>query len=83
MAPRWRPCPRLLVLAAGLRRRKRRAWRLTLSAAALGGLGHLAAQRWTVVAVNAAVIALLVWTRADFTARSERTARWTACGCCW
>lgn len=68
----------MLVLAAGLRRRKRRAWRLTLSAAALGGLGHLAAQRWTVVAVNAAVIALLVWTRADFTARSERTARWTA-----
>lgn len=65
----------MVVLAAGLRRRKRRAWRLTLSAAALGGLGHLVAQRWTVVAVNAVVIALLMWTRSDFTARSERTGR--------
>jgi len=65
----------MVVLAGGLRRRKHRAWLLTLCAAGIGTLGHLQAERWTVVAVNAAVIVLLVWTRADFTARSERTGR--------
>jgi len=68
----------MLVLAVGLKRRKRRAWAFTLGAVALGALTHLSAHRWTVVAVNVAVLALLVWTRDDFSARSERTGRLAA-----
>jgi lysyl-tRNA synthetase class 2 len=68
----------MLVLAGGLRRRKHRAWALTLGAVGVATLTHLRAERWTVVAVNLAVLVLLVWTRAEFTARSERTGRLAA-----
>lgn len=68
----------MIVLAGGLRRRKYRAWALTLGAVAVATVTHLRAERWTVVGVNLAVLVLLVWTRGDFTARSERTGRLAA-----
>lgn len=68
----------MLVLAGALRRRKRRAWTLTLGAVAVGALTHAQVHRWTVVVVNVAVLALLIWTRDDFSARSERGGRLAA-----
>ena len=65
----------MLVLAGGLKHRKRRAWVLTVCAVALGALTHVPVHRWSVVAVNLAVLALLVVARRDFTAVSERTGR--------
>lgn len=68
----------MLVLAGALRRRKKRAWAFTLAFVALGALTHLPGHRWVVVAVNVAVLGVLVWTREDFTARSERSGRLAA-----
>ncbi len=68
----------MLVLAHSLSRRKRRAWYLTLIAAGVSALAHLRGERWTVIAINVAVVALLLWTRRDFTARSERSGRLAA-----
>lgn len=68
----------MLVLASALRRRKKRAWALTLVFVAIGAVTHVAGHRWLVVTVNVAVLALLVWTREDFTARSERSGRLAA-----
>ncbi len=65
----------MLVLAGGLKHRKRRAWVLTVCAVALGALTHVPVHRWSVVAVNLAVLALLIVARRDFTAVSERTGR--------
>jgi len=67
----------MMLLAAALRRRKRRAWNFTVVAVLVGALAHLG-RGWPVVAVNVAVLALLVWARRDFTARSERTSRLAA-----
>jgi lysyl-tRNA synthetase class 2 len=68
----------MLVLAGALRRRKRRAWTLMVVVVVVGAMAHLLASRWVVVAVNLAVLALLVWARRDFTARSERATRRSA-----
>jgi lysyl-tRNA synthetase, class II len=68
----------MMLLAAALRRRKRRAWNFTVVAVLVGALAHVGPRGWPVVAVNVAVLALLVWARSDFTARSERTSRLTA-----
>jgi lysyl-tRNA synthetase, class II len=68
----------MLVLAGGLKRRKRRAWGFAVGAVALGMVAHVPAHRWTVVAVNGAVLLLLLLARRDFTAVSERTGRLVA-----
>jgi lysyl-tRNA synthetase class 2 len=65
----------MLVLAGGLRRRKRRAWVLAVGAVVLGIVTHVQVHRWPVVAVHVAVLALLLLARQDFTAVSERTGR--------
>ena len=65
----------MLVLAGGLKKRKRRAWLLTVCAVALGAFAHVPVHRWSVVAVNLAVLVLLVVARRDFTAISERRGR--------
>ncbi|HVN10830.1 MAG TPA: phosphatidylglycerol lysyltransferase domain-containing protein [Kineosporiaceae bacterium] len=65
----------MLVLAGGLKRRKRRAWLFAVGAVLLGMVAHLPAHRWSVVAVNLAVLVLLLIAQRDFTARSERTGR--------
>ncbi len=65
----------MLVLARGLQHRKRRAWVLAVGAVSLGALSHIPVHRWSVVAVNVAVLVLLLVARRDFTAVSERTGR--------
>jgi lysyl-tRNA synthetase class 2 len=65
----------MLVLAGALKRRKRRAWVLAVAVVALGAATHVPGHRWAVVAVNVAVLVLLVAARRDFTAISERTGR--------
>jgi lysyl-tRNA synthetase class 2 len=65
----------MLVLAQGLEHRKRRAWALAVAAVALGIVTHVPVHRWSVVAVNLGVLVLLLLTRRDFTAISERTGR--------
>lgn len=68
----------MLVLAGALRRRKKRAWVLAVGAVALGLVTHLQFHHLLVVLLNAAVLALLLWARRDFTARSERSGRLAA-----
>lgn len=68
----------MLVLAGALQRRKRRAWVLMIVVVLFGTVAHLKAERLVVVAMNLAVLALLVWARRDFTARSERATRRSA-----
>jgi lysyl-tRNA synthetase class 2 len=68
----------MLVLASALRRRKRRAWVLAVAAVVVGLVSYLHLHRFWVVALNLAVLALLLWTRRDFTARSERSGRLAA-----
>jgi lysyl-tRNA synthetase class 2 len=68
----------LLVLAGALRRRKKRAWVLAVGAVLVGAVTHLQVHRYGVVGINVAVLALLLWTRRDFTARSERSGRLAA-----
>jgi lysyl-tRNA synthetase, class II len=65
----------MLVLAGGLKRRKRRAWLFAVGAVVLGIVAHLPVHRWSVVAVDVAVLGLLLIAQRDFTARSERTGR--------
>jgi lysyl-tRNA synthetase, class II len=65
----------MLVLATGLEHRKRRAWVLAVGAVVLAVVTHLPSHRWPVVAVNVAVLVLLLAARRDFTAVSERTGR--------
>jgi lysyl-tRNA synthetase class 2 len=67
----------MLVLAGALKRRKQRAWVLAVIAVVVGGITHLHFHQ-QVLAMNAAVLVLLLWTRRDFTARSERTGRLAA-----
>ena len=59
----------MLVLAGGLKRRKRRAWVFAVAAVVLGMIAHVPHHRWSVVAVNAAVLLLLLLARRDFTRR--------------
>jgi lysyl-tRNA synthetase, class II len=68
----------MLVLASGLRRRKRRAWTFTVIAVLVAVITHLHPRGWWVAAVNVAVLALLLWTHRDFSARSERSGRLAA-----
>ncbi len=68
----------LLVLARGIRLRKRRAFWLTVGASALGVLSHLATRSWGDAALNLVIFGLLVITRRDFAARSEPESRWLA-----
>ncbi|HEX2808148.1 MAG TPA: hypothetical protein VHN80_18455, partial [Kineosporiaceae bacterium] len=68
----------LLVLAGALKRRKKRAWVLAVGAVLVGLITHLHFMRLSVVVVNLAVLALLLWSRRDFSARSERTGRLAA-----
>ncbi len=67
-----------LVLARGVRLRKRRAWALMLVATAVGAVGHVASRSWVDVVLNAGIFALLLVTRRDFTARSGPSTRWLA-----
>jgi len=66
-----------LVLARAIRLRKHRAWVLLLAITALGTLGHALTRSYGSLVVNAALCALLVVTRRDFTARSGPLSRWT------
>lgn len=68
----------MLVLAGALRRRKRRAWVLTVGAVVVGLVTHLKFGHHFVALLNAAVLGLLIWARRDFTARAERTSRLAA-----
>jgi lysyl-tRNA synthetase class 2 len=65
----------MLVLAGALKRRKRRAWVFAVCAVTLGTVAHVPPHRWWVVAVNVAVLVLLLLARRDFTAVSERAGR--------
>lgn len=65
----------LLLLAGGLRRRKRRAWGTAVLVAGVGVVANVETHRPRVVLMNLAVLALLAWTRRDFTARSEPRSR--------
>jgi lysyl-tRNA synthetase, class II len=68
----------MLVLAGALRRRKKRAWMLAVISVLIGVATHVQLHRLSVVLLNLAVLALLLWTRRDFTARSERSGRLAA-----
>jgi lysyl-tRNA synthetase class 2 len=65
----------LVLLAVGLRRRKHRAWATAMAMAGVGVIANLQTHRPRVVLLNLAVLALLTWTRRDFTARSEPRSR--------
>ena len=67
-----------LVLARGLRLRKRRAWVVAVLATGLGTLAHAATRSWGAMALNALVCGVLVATRQDFSARSGPSSRWLA-----
>ncbi|MFI7588577.1 phosphatidylglycerol lysyltransferase domain-containing protein [Spongisporangium articulatum] len=68
----------MLLLAGGLRRRNRRAWRFALGVVAAGVLAHLQTQRFAVAAVYLVVLVVLVHGRDEFTARSQRRSRLAA-----
>jgi lysyl-tRNA synthetase class 2 len=65
----------LLLIAGGLRRRKRRAWATAVLLAGVGVIANVEIPRPRVVLLNLLVLALLTWTRRDFTARSEPRSR--------
>lgn len=68
----------VLVLARALAARKRRAWRIVLAVTVLAALQYGRLRLWEPCALNVAIAVLLVWTRADFSAQSEPSSRWTA-----
>ena len=68
----------LLVLARALAHRKRRAWRIVLAVTVLATVQYARLRLWEPAGLNAAMAALLLWTRADFRAESEPSSRWTA-----
>jgi lysyl-tRNA synthetase class 2 len=68
----------MLVLARGLARRKRRAWRLVLGVVVVACVVYLRHRTWEAGALNAAMAGLLWWTRAEFRAESEPSSRWLA-----
>ena len=66
------------VLAGAVRRRRRRAWWLAVIVVSIGICAHIkAGSRW-VLLLNALLLVLLLWSRRDFTARSEPGTRWNA-----
>ncbi len=68
----------MLLLAGALARRKRLGWALMVAVVTLGVVAHALNHAWTLTAANSAVLALLLWSRSLFTARSERPTRWAA-----
>lgn len=68
----------MLVLARGLARRKRRAWRLVLMVVVLATALYLRHRTWPAAGLNAGMVWLLWWTRAEFHAESEPSSRWLA-----
>ena len=67
-----------LVLARGLRLRKRRAWWLLLGATAAGCVAHVLTTSYADAVLQAALVALLLATGSEFTARSGPASRWLA-----
>lgn len=68
----------MLVLARGVARRKRRAWRLVLGVVVVACVVYLRHRAWEASALNAAMALLLLWTRGEFVAQSEPSSRWLA-----
>lgn len=74
----------LLRVAAGLRRRKRRAWRIAVAATVLIGLGYLLKAHRAdeggavVLTITVVLLAMLLTARPRFTAKSDPTSRWFA-----
>ncbi len=68
----------MLVVARGLARRKRRAWRVVLALVLFAALLYLRGRTWEAAGLNLAMAALLIWTREEFTAQSEPDSRWLA-----
>ena len=69
----------LLRVAAGLRKRKRRAWQIAVGVTVVMIVAHvLKAHRVGEALVSAAFLVLLLSARARFTAKSDPTSRWFA-----
>ncbi|WP_426565960.1 phosphatidylglycerol lysyltransferase domain-containing protein [Angustibacter sp. McL0619] len=68
----------MLVVARGIARRKRRAWRIVLGLVVVAALLYLRAHNWVAAGLNVSMAVLLIWTRAEFWARSEPSSRWLA-----
>lgn len=68
----------MLLLAGALGRRKFRAWAFMIALVGIGIAANLQIHRFRVVALHLGLLALLVWTRRDFTARSEPRGRLAA-----
>jgi lysyl-tRNA synthetase class 2 len=69
----------LLRVAAGLRKRKRRAWRIAVAATSVLVVAHIVKGRAIGEAVFALILLLLlVAARSRFTAKSDPTSRWFA-----
>jgi lysyl-tRNA synthetase class 2 len=68
----------MLVLARGVARRKRRAWRLVFAVVVVACAVYLRHRTWEAAALNAAMAWLLWWTRGEFRAESEPSSRWLA-----
>lgn len=64
-----------LVLANGLRRRKRRAWRPMVGIVSAGIRTHLERTSLVALSLNVALLALLLSARREFTARAEPASR--------
>ncbi len=67
-----------LLLAGGLRRGRRRAWRVVTVVTAVGVLTHVHAGSRLGLAVNATLLIALVAFQDRFRARAERISRWRA-----
>ncbi|WP_050796083.1 phosphatidylglycerol lysyltransferase domain-containing protein [Parafrankia sp. EUN1f] len=71
----------LVLLSAGLRRRKRRAWRATVVLLAVSVVLHvLKGLDYEEATGSAALLAALVVTRREFRAKGDPTTRWRAIG---
>ncbi|MBE3201412.1 MULTISPECIES: phosphatidylglycerol lysyltransferase domain-containing protein [Parafrankia] len=71
----------LVLLSAGLRRRKRRAWRATVVLLAVSVVLHvLKGLDYEEATGSAALLAALVVTRGEFRAKGDPTTRWRAIG---
>ncbi|HET8616969.1 MAG TPA: phosphatidylglycerol lysyltransferase domain-containing protein [Actinomycetales bacterium] len=68
----------MLVLARGVARRKRRAWRLVLGLVVVATVLYTRHRTWEAAGLNAAMVGLLLWTRDEFDAQSEPSSRWLA-----
>jgi lysyl-tRNA synthetase, class II len=68
----------MLLIAGALRRRKRRAWVAMVIVLTVAMIAHGRGHRFELMAMNALLLGGLLWTRRDFTARSERRGRLAA-----